>query len=257
MPRSMMLGHEKVGTGPRTVIVLNDWTGDTSAWHGARVYLDLSKFTWVFADLRGYGRSRGRIGRFTVEEAAADVIELADASELQRFAIMGHSMSTLVALHLAQHEPNRIESVMVIAPPPPTGFGVDDKTLAALEAVGRGDDALRMNGLRRMIGDRLSECFLRRKVEHWRASSDPEAVAGYVAMYARHGLPAPSKKISAAVLAVTGEQDSDVMRGDAVEKFLAPLCERLVIERFADCGHYPMEEMPPLLVAVVERFLSR
>jgi 3-oxoadipate enol-lactonase len=253
---STMLGHEKMGTGPRAVIVLNDWMGDTSTWDAGRVYLDSSKFTWVFADLRGYGRSRGRTGRFTVEEAAADVVELADASGFQHFAIVGHSMSSLVALHLAQHVPDRVDGVVVITPPPPTGFGVDDATLAALQAVGRGDDVLRMNGLRRMIGDRLSESFLKRKVEHWRASSDPEAVAGYVAMYARRGLPQPSKKIAKAVLAVTGEQDSDVMRGDAVEKWLAPLCERLVLERFADCGHYPMQETPPLLVAVIERFLS-
>jgi pimeloyl-ACP methyl ester carboxylesterase len=107
-----------------------------------------------------------------------------------------------------------------------------------------------------MIGDRLSESFLRRKVERWRASSDPEAVAGYVAMYARHGLPEPSKKIPTRVLAVTGEQDRDVMRGDAVERWLAPLCDRHIVQRFVDCGHYPMQEMPPRLVAVVEQFLS-
>jgi 3-oxoadipate enol-lactonase len=170
---------------------------------------------------------------------------------------VGHSMSALVALHLGQHLPNRVDGVVVITPPPPTGFGVDDATLAALQTVGRGDDDLRMNGLRRMIGDRLSESFLRRKVERWRASSDAEAVAGYVAMYAQHGLPEPSKKIATTVLAVTGEQDSDVMRGDAVERWLAPLCDHLVVKRFADCGHYPMQEMPPLLVAVVEQFLSR
>jgi 3-oxoadipate enol-lactonase len=252
-----MLGHDRVGSGPRTVVVLNDWMGDTSTWEAARVYLDVSKFTWVFADLRGYGRSRGRTGRFTVDEAAADVIELADKSGFQRLAIVGHSMSTLIALHIAQQIPDRIEGVVAITPPPPTGFGVDAATLAALQAVGRGDDALRMNGLRAMIGDRLPETFLRLKVERWRASSDPEAVAGYVAMYAQHGLPAPSKKIPSAVLAVTGEEDSEAMRGDAVEKSLAPLCEHLAVKRLADCGHYPMQEAPPLLVAIIERFLSR
>ena len=54
-------------------------------------------------DLRGYGRSRGRTGAFTLEEAAADVLALGDALGLTRFAVVGHSMSPLVALHLAPH----------------------------------------------------------------------------------------------------------------------------------------------------------
>ncbi|HEX7704389.1 MAG TPA: alpha/beta hydrolase, partial [Kofleriaceae bacterium] len=74
-----MLGYEIVGTGASRVIVLNDWLCDTSTWDGARVYLDNTRFTWAFADLRGYGKSRTRDGAFTVAEGAADVIELADA----------------------------------------------------------------------------------------------------------------------------------------------------------------------------------
>jgi hypothetical protein len=31
---------------------------------------------------------------------------------------------------------------------------------------------------------------------------------------------------------------------------------RLIVVPFTDSGHYPMQEMPPLLVAHVERFLS-
>jgi 3-oxoadipate enol-lactonase len=87
-----MLGHDSVGSGPRRVLVLNDWTCDTSTWEPARPYLDGDAFTWVFADLRGYGRSRGQSGAHTVAEAAADVIALADAQGLARFTIVGHSI---------------------------------------------------------------------------------------------------------------------------------------------------------------------
>src|SRR5262245_59964149 len=51
------LGHEIVGAGPRRLIVLNDWLCDTSTWTAARVYLDRTRFTWAFTDLRGHGRS--------------------------------------------------------------------------------------------------------------------------------------------------------------------------------------------------------
>lgn len=52
---------------------------------------------------------RGLGGAFTLEESAADVLALADALGWGRFAIVGHSMSALVSLHLAQHHSNRIE----------------------------------------------------------------------------------------------------------------------------------------------------
>jgi len=59
------------------------------------------------------------------------------------------------------------------------------------------------------------------------------------------------------LLAVTGERDIEVMRRVAVTQLLAPICAQLVVTPLSDCGHYPMQEAPPLLVAIVERFLSR
>lgn len=58
------------------------------------------------------------------------------------------------------------------------------------------------------------------------------------------------------MLAITGEQDVEPMRSAAVTRALSPMCGRLTVVPLADSGHYPMQEMPPLLVAHVERFLS-
>jgi hypothetical protein len=46
------------------------------------------------------------------------------------------------------------------------------------------------------------------------------------------------------------------MRREAVTRSLGPLCAQLVVTPLADSGHYPMQEMPPLTVALVERFLG-
>lgn len=251
-----MIGFETVGSGKSGVVILNDWLCDTSTWDGARAYLDGERFTWAFADLRGYGRSKDLRGKFTVEEAAADVAAMAEALGWARFSIVGHSMSSLVALHLAQHRSDRVERAVVLTPPPPSGFGVDDARLAAMEAVGNGDDAKRASALRAMWGDRLSAGWIRFKVERWRACADPEAVSGYVRMFARDGLPHPQATIAVPVLAVTGEQDGEHMRRAAVEAALAPICERLVVAPIADSGHYPMQETPPLLVSILQRFLA-
>jgi pimeloyl-ACP methyl ester carboxylesterase len=252
-----MIGHDELGGGTRPVVVLNDWMCDTSSWDGARAYLDGARFTWAFADLRGYGRSRHIEGAFTVEEAAADILELADARGWRQFAVIGHSMSTLVALHLAQHVPERVERVVVLTPPPPAGFGADDATLALLVGLALGGDERRLEAWRTRYGSRLSEGWARFNAERWSATSEPEAVAGYAPMFARRGLPDPAAEVRCPVLAVTGEQDVEIMRKAAVTELLAPLCKQLTVTSLADCGHYPMQEAPPLLVSIVERFLLR
>ena len=253
-----MLGHEVVGAGPLGVIVLNDWISDTSSsWGEARRYLDEARFSWAFADVRGYGRSLDQRGAFNVTEIASDVLALADSLGWQRFSIVGHSMTSLAALHLAQHEPRRVERAVVLTPTSPLGLGLDEATIAALQGVSRGNDEARLGALNAMWGDRLSEGWVRFKLARWRAASAPEAVAQYLAMFARDGLPDRTARIAAPVLAVAGERDAEPMRPTQVAEFLRPLCERLNIAPLADVGHYPMQEAPPLLVTTIERFLQQ
>ena len=250
-----LLGYELVGAGGSRVVVLNDWLCDTSTWDHARVYLDVERFTWAFVDLRGYGRSRGRVGEFGVREAARDVLALIDSLGWKEVAIIGHSMSTIVALHLAQAHPARARRVVLITPPPPRGFGMDTATLEKTQAVVR-DDAARAEMIRARLADRYSTGWAAFKTARWIATSDAAAAAAYVAMYARDGLPDPTTPVPARVLAITGDEDMPVMRAGAVRESLGALCPSLEVTTIAGCGHYPMQEAPPRTVAVVEGFLE-
>jgi len=149
------IGHELVGSGPIHVVIMHDWLSDTSTWDGARAYLDCKRFTFAFADLRGYGRSIERTGAFTLVEATADVLALADGLHWERFAVVGHSMSALVALQLAQHHQDRIERAIALTPPPPTGLGADDAMLAASRGLALADDTTRLTVLAQQFGNRL------------------------------------------------------------------------------------------------------
>lgn len=115
---------------------MNDWLCDTSTWDGARVLLDARA---RIRDLRGYGRWRGRTGEFTVREAAADMLALADALGRVRFAVVGDSMSALVALQLAQPHADRAERIVALTPPP-GGFGTDEAMTEAPRALAPPDD---------------------------------------------------------------------------------------------------------------------
>jgi len=249
------IGYELVGTGPKRVIILNDWLCDTSTWSEAKRFLDEDRFAFALADLRGYGRSIERTGSFSLLEAAADVLSLADFLKWPQFSIVGHSMSALVALHLSQQYATRVEQAVLLTPPPPGGFGADDATLSGLRALALADDTTRAEQLGPQFGDRLSPGWIAHKLRRWRATANPEAVAGYCAMFARDGIPNLHTRIAVPVLAVTGERDAPPMRCEAVARALEPLCEQLTVTPLADSGHYPMQEMPPLTVALVQQFL--
>ncbi len=250
-----MLGFRAIGAASRRILVLNDWLCDTTTWDPTQPYLDEDSFAWTFVDLRGYGRSRRQSGTFVVEESAADVIALADHHGWTRFTIVGHSMSTLVATHLAQTHPTRIERVVLVTPPPPTGFGYDDATHARLKEVALGDDARRTKALEVMVGDRLGAEWLRFKVKRWGETADREAVAAFIAMFGVRGLPDTQTKVTCPVLAITGEHDAPPMRREGVARWLEGLCPRSTLVSIAESGHYPMQETPPLFAAAVQRFL--
>jgi pimeloyl-ACP methyl ester carboxylesterase len=251
-----VLGYDLVGSGSRKVIVLNDWMCDTSTWDAARVYLDGERFSWTFADLRGYGRSRGLSGSFTLVEATTDVLALADSLNWARFAIVGHSMSALIALHLSQHCADRVERAVLVTPPPPRGFGADEERMEMSRALARSDRSTRIAVLRDRFGDRLSNGWATFKASRWHEAADPVAAAAYVALFARDGVPEPTVKVSIPVLAITGERDVPPMQRDAVVRNLTPICDRLNVVSLAESGHYPMQEMPPMTAALVERFLG-
>lgn len=251
-----MLGYDVHGSGPRGVIVLNDWVSDTSSWDGARPYLDGEAYRWVFADLRGYGRSMDQRGAYTVEEAAGDVLELADALDLPKLTLVGHSMSSLIVLHLAQQPSSRVARAVLITPPPPAGLGMDAAGVAGMEALGGGDDAHRLAALRSLWGERLGDGWARYKTRRWRDTADPRAAALYQRIFTRDGVPRPTAPVSVPVLAIAGEQDLPPMRGAAVTEAYRAICSRLEVATITDSAHYPMQETPPLLASLVQRFLA-
>jgi 3-oxoadipate enol-lactonase len=250
-----MIGFNEIGTGPTAVLVMHDWLGDTSSWDGARPYLDLVNFRWIFADLRGYGRSMAMQGQYTADEAAADVLALADHLQLPQFSVIGHSMSSMVVLALLRRAQARIERAVVLTPPPPTGMALAEPVAAFLLGMANGDDTTRYEAMLQASAGRLSPQWVRFKIDRWRAASDSKAVAAYVGMFGGSH-PAPVR-VTVPFLIVTGECDSAWLRSAPQLEAYGPHVDLLEVVGLADCGHYPMQEAPPLLTTVVQRFLAQ
>jgi pimeloyl-ACP methyl ester carboxylesterase len=79
-----------IGSGDHHVLAVHGWFGPARGWGSLPDFLDRSTCTYAFTDLRGYGGRKQVAGEFTIEEAAADVIVLADELGWDRFSVIAH-----------------------------------------------------------------------------------------------------------------------------------------------------------------------
>jgi len=195
-------------------------------------------------------------GPYDAPQAAADVIDLAESLGWQSFTWVAHSMSTVPALHLACCAPMRVERLVLIGPPPPGG-GASPGLIEAAKRIAFGDDEERIKALQQMWGSRLSMSWISLKAQQWRESAEPQAVADYVDMFARDGVPDLGGTVEAPVIAIAGNEDpNELMRPGAVRAALQALCPRLTVRSIENCGHYPMQEAPPIFASLVERAVT-
>jgi len=207
------IGFTQYGDGPIRVLVLHDWFCDHSSWEGALPYLTPGRFTYAFADLRGYGASRGIEGDCTLDEAAGDAIALADRLGWTRFSLIGHSMSGLVVQRVAQLVTDRIERIVAITPVAPAGMGLDAATKDVFRSLALAGDEERYAGLTSMWGTRLSDTWIRYKLRRWRETADPTALAKYVDLWGAADISEGARGIATPMLIGRGAGCSAVSSG--------------------------------------------
>ncbi len=250
------IGFTQYGDGPTRVLVLHDWFCDHSSWDGALPYLTPARFTYVFADLRGYGSSREIDGDCTLEEAAGDAIALADKLGWKQFSLIGHSMSGLVVQRIAQLVTDRIERIVAITPVSPTGMGLDSGAIGFMRSIALGSDEERYRAVGSLWGTRLSETWVRYKLRRWRETASPEAAAKYVDLWGATEISKGARGIKTQMLIVAAAQDAPPFQAAALEASMLPFYPNARLISLSESGHYPMQEQPPLLATAIELFLG-
>jgi pimeloyl-ACP methyl ester carboxylesterase len=250
------LGFTSHGNGTIRVLVLHDWFCDHSGWDAALPYLTPARFTYVFADLRGYGASLEIEGDYTLEEAAGDAIALTNKLGWTHFSLIGHSMSGLIVQHIAQLAPDRISRLVAIVPVPPGGMALDRPTVDHFRSIAFADDEERFAALGSMWGGRLSETWIRYKLKRWRETAAPAAAAKYVELWGCSDISQGARGIQTPMLIVAAAQDAPPFQADALQMTMMPYYPNAKLISLGESGHYPMQEQPPLLATLVELFLA-
>jgi len=251
----MTVGHEIVGNGSEHVIVMHDWMSTRASYDGLLPFLDTDSFTYAFMDHRGYGQSRDIAGKHTAVEAAGDVIALADSLGWERFHVIGHSMSGMIAQRVSLDAPGRVSSLVAVTPVSASGVPLDADGEALFKGAATDDD--KWKTVAKMVtSERLSERWYDAKLQQFRKSVDPEAFLEFLRMWTQEDFSSQLKDVATPVLIIVGEHDFEAFTVDAMRETICLWYRSAKIELLSGSGHYPMAETPVYFLTVVENFMK-
>ena len=115
------LAYTRRGKGT-PLVLLHGFPLDHHLWDEVAPLLD-DTFDLILPDLRGFGESATVDTPYTMDDYASDIAGLLDQLDIQKAAIVGHSMGGYVALAFARLYPERVSglglvSSQVLADPP-------------------------------------------------------------------------------------------------------------------------------------------
>jgi pimeloyl-ACP methyl ester carboxylesterase len=261
--------HVRVGGQGPAVVLLRGFgdTGDMWAPLAANLARD---HTVVVPDLRGMGLSSRPPGGYDKRTQAADIRSVLTTLGLDRAAVVGHDIGTMVAYAYAARYPDKTEKLVVMDAPVP-GIPPWD-SIVRLPALWHfdfgGPDAERLvAGRERIYLDRFWNEFAgdRTKIdeatrEHYaKLYARPGAMRAAFAQFnsirqdAEDNKVAMATKLGMPVLAIGGEKSFGANEAAVMRNAATDVTELVV----PNAGHWLMEEATSATITAVRAFLSR
>jgi pimeloyl-ACP methyl ester carboxylesterase len=218
-------------------------------------YLPEGKARWVVADLRGYGWSARLKGDYTLDEAAGDVLALADHLGGGKIHLVGHSMGALVAQAVAALKPARVSSLTLVCPVPASGFKADAERLASMRKVAKGGAAL-LDGIHARTGHRLGEGFAQAKARIARRAASFDVKEAYLQLFTQSDISDDVAGLEIPVRLIAGKHDLPFYQMAAQKKRFSKWYPNLDCVEILEAGHYPPLETPARLAGLIEDWVT-
>jgi pimeloyl-ACP methyl ester carboxylesterase len=261
--------HVRVGGHGPAVVLLHGFGDTGDMW--APLAADLARdHTVIVPDLRGMGLSSQPSGGYDKRTQAADVRSVLTALGVDRAAVIGHDIGTMVAYAYAARYPDKVEKLVVMDAPVP-GIPPWD-SIVRLPALWHfdfgGPDAERLvAGRERIYLDRFWNEFAgdRTKIdegtrEHYaKLYARPGAMHAAFAQFnsirkdAEDNKTAMTTKLTMPVLAIGGEKSFGANEAVVMRNAATNVTELVI----PGAGHWLMEEAPTAVITAVRAFLAK
>src|SRR5438132_6835533 len=113
MPTTVSLHYTEQGQGPMPLVLLHGYPLSSAIWQEQVESLS-TDYRVITPDLRGHGQSPAPEGVYEMDLMARDVFALLDSLNIQKAAIMGHSMGGYVTLAAYRMAPERFLALGLI-----------------------------------------------------------------------------------------------------------------------------------------------
>ena len=230
-----------MGTGPRVSVWVHGWLRSSRIYEPLLPFMNPQAERWIFVDLPGYGENRQIPGHFTVDGAVTELVRFADEIRLDRARWVGHSMGGLVIQRLACRVPERVASLVGIAPVPMSGLALNERAREVYREACTSEEA-RFRVFRRLAGPTISPETIRTWVAHSRTETQDEALWTYLESWSfERQEPFASGLSAIPFVLVAGATDPAITTARVTES-IAPLYRHFEVHILDGVGHLPVEE---------------
>lgn len=249
------LFYEVVGDGP-AIIFVHGLGGTGNIWHAQRTAL-AKYFKVITLDLPGSGRSDKTEEKYSMARWVDQIAGLADAAKLDKFVLVGHSMTTVLVQNFAAKYGTRLNALVLCGP-------ITELAPAGKDAFAKRAELVQKEGMiavaDTVLGGALTPATregnpaLAGMVREMLLSNCPKCYAGHCHALREGSAKGDQANIKCPTLILVGDQDgvTPLASAKAIASALAGTQIRIV----PATAHLTMLERPEAFNAALVEFLA-
>ena len=239
--------------GP-TVILLHGYSDSWVSYTRVLPLLDKKYHVYV-PDLRGHGESERPASGYTLPDFAGDIVAFMDAKSIRKATIVGHSMGSFVAQHVAIMAPERVERLVLVGSAPAVSNGEVSQLQIEVNALTDPVPPKFVTEFQKSVitrpvpdefMDRVIQESLKLPARVWR-----DAMAGMLTQNSSVTL----GKIKAPTLIIWGDQET-VFPKRSDQEVLRKAIPKAELKVYEGTGHCPNWEEPARFVKDLQEFVE-
>ena len=244
----ILIHYHAEGQGEPVLLFVHCWSCSSAFWEEQVKYFAPTHRV-VTLDLAGHGASGMGRKRYTIEAFGQDVRAVAEALDLKKVVLIGHSMGGPVALEAARLMPDRVVGLVPIdtlqdADMHPTPQQLD----SFLDAFKKDFPTATRNLVRQIVPPTADTKIVASIADHMAGASSEVGISAMQEMFA-YDVPAALRAVKVPIKAINSGMRPTRLE---VNRRYAPQFDALIMP---NVGHFPMLESPDAFNRTLEQVI--